>query len=85
MRVVDMHCDTIGEIYENRLLGNKYELKENNLHVDINKLIKGDYLLQNFAMFIDIKKYKNPYKTLQEMIQVYYEELEENRDIIKPV
>ena len=59
MRVVDMHCDTIGEIYENRLLGNKYELKENNLHVDINKLIKGEYLLQNFAMFIDIKKYKN--------------------------
>lgn len=85
MRVVDMHCDTIGEIYENRLLGNKYELKENNLHVDINKLIKGEYLLQNFAMFIDIKKYKNPYKTLQEMIQVYYEELEENRDIINPV
>ena len=27
MRVVDMHCDTIGEIYENRLLGNKFELK----------------------------------------------------------
>lgn len=73
MRVVDMHCDTIGEIYENRLLGNKYELKENNLHVDINKLIKGDYFTSKFwQMFIDIKKYKNPYKTLQEMIQVYY-------------
>ena len=85
MRVVDMHCDTIGEIYENRLLGNKYELKENNLHVDINKLIKGDYLLQNFAMFIDIKKYKKPYQTLQEMIAVYYEELEANREIINPV
>lgn len=85
MKVADMHCDTIGEIYENRLLGKKYKLKENNLHVDINKLVKGDYLLQNFAMFIDIKKYKNPYKTLQEMIQVYYEELEKNRDIIKHV
>ena len=65
MRVVDMHCDTIGEIYENRLLGNKYELKENNLHVDINKLIKGDYLLQNFAMFIDIKKYNRQYHNLK--------------------
>ena len=43
MRVVDMHCDTIVEIYENRLLGNKYELKENNLHVDINKLINSSF------------------------------------------
>ena len=75
MKVADMHCDTIGEIYENRLLGNNYKLKKNNFHVDINKLKKGNYLLQNFAMFIDIKKHKKPYKTLQEMIAVYYEEL----------
>ena len=85
MKVADMHCDTIGEIYENRLLGNYYNLKENNFHIDISKLIKGEYLLQNFAMFIDIKKHKNPYKTLQEMIEVYYEEIEANRDIINPV
>ena len=43
MKVADMHCDTIGEIYENRLLGNNYKLKENNFHVDINKLKKGNY------------------------------------------
>ena len=85
MKVADMHCDTIGEIYENGLLGNNYKLKENNFHVDISKLTKGEYLLQNFAMFIDIKKHKNPYKTLQEMIDVYYKELEDNKEIIKPV
>lgn len=85
MKVADMHCDTIGEIYENRLLGNYYNLKENNFHIDINKLIAGEYVLQNFAMFIDIRKYKNPYKTLKEMIAVYHEELEVNRDIIKPI
>ena len=85
MKVADMHCDTIGEIYENGLLGNNYKLKENNFHVDISKLTKGEYLLQNFAMFIDIKKHKNSYKTLQEMIDVYYKELEDNKEIIKPV
>lgn len=85
MKVADMHCDTIGEIYENRLLGNYYNLKENNFHIDISKLIAGEYVLQNFAMFIDIKKHKNPYKTLQEMIAVYYEEVKANRDIINPV
>lgn len=85
MKVADMHCDTIGAIYENRLLGNNYSLKENNLHIDINKMKKSDYLIQNFAMFIDIKRYKNPYKTLQEMIDVYYDEINKNKDYIKPV
>lgn len=85
MKVADMHCDTIGEIYENKLLGNYYNLKENNFHIDISKLIAGEYLLQNFAMFIDIKKHKNPYKTLQEMISLYYGELEANKNIINPV
>ena len=54
MKVADMHCDTIGVIYENRLLGNNLALKDNNLHLDIKKMKKADYLLQNFAMFIDI-------------------------------
>lgn len=85
MKVADMHCDTIGEIYENRLLGNYYNLKENNFHIDTSKLSTGEYLLQNFAMFIDIKKHKNPYKTLQEMISVYYDEIGANSDIISPV
>ena len=80
-----MHCDTIGVIYENRLLGNSYSLKENKLHIDIKKMKKADYLLQNFAMFIDIKKYKKPYQTLQEMIDVYYEELNKNKKDIIPV
>ena len=85
MKVADMHCDTIGVIYENRLLGNSYSLKENKLHIDIKKMKKSDYLLQNFAMFIDIKKYKKPYETLQEMIDVYYEELNKNKEDIIPV
>ena len=85
MKVADMHCDTIGVIYENRLLGNSYSLKENKLHIDIKKMKKADYLLQNFAMFIDINKYKKPYETLQEMIDVYYEELNKNKKDIIPV
>lgn len=85
MRVADMHCDTIGAIYENKLLGNVYNLKDNNLHIDIKKMKKADYFLQNFAMFIDIKKYKNPYKTLNEMIDIYYEELSKNKEYIEPV
>ena len=44
MKVADMHCDTIGEIYENGLLGNNYKLKENNFHVWLNEnLAKGNF------------------------------------------
>ena len=85
MKVVDMHCDTIGAIYENNLKGNNYNLKDNKLHLDINKLIKGDYLLQNFAMFIDIKHYTDPYKTLLEMIDCFNNEINCNSEIIKQV
>ena len=34
MKVIDMHCDTIWEIYKSKLLGNDSKLKENNFHVD---------------------------------------------------
>lgn len=59
MKVADMHCDTIAEIY-----GKKHEREEcgilrNRLHIDLEKMEKGDYLLQNFAMFahmMDLKR-----------------------------
>lgn len=85
MKVADMHCDTIGAIYENKLLGNNFNLNDNNFHIDIKKMKDGDYILQNFAMFIDIKKYKNPYETLKEMIKVYYDEIDKNGEYIHPV
>lgn len=85
MKVADMHCDTIGAIYENKLLGNNFNLNYNNFHIDIKKMKDGDYILQNFAMFIDIKKYKSPYETLKEMIKVYYDEMDKNRKYIQPV
>ena len=48
MNIVDMHCDTIVEMYNS-----KQNLYKNNLHIDINKMEKGDYLLQNMAIFLD--------------------------------
>lgn len=85
MKVVDMHCDTIGAIYECRKSGQAIDLKKNNLHLDLEKMKKGDYLLQNFAMFIDLKKYKDSYKTLTEMIDCYNEEIDKNSEVIAKV
>ena len=40
MKVVDMHCDTISEMYERRKKGWKGNLLENDLHVDLGKMEK---------------------------------------------
>lgn len=85
MKVVDMHCDTIGAIYERRIKGIEVSLKDNDLHLDISKMEQGNYLLQNFAMFIDLERYKSPYKTLLDMIKCYEVEIEANKDNIAKV
>lgn len=51
MKVVDMHCDTLLAIYGRRAEGDEIGIAKNDLHIDLEKMKKGDYLLQNFAMF----------------------------------
>lgn len=51
MKVVDMHCDTISAIHLQQKEGQSISLKHNDLHLSLEKMQKGDYLLQNFAMF----------------------------------
>ncbi len=85
MKVIDMHCDTLSELMlaENR--GEHLELRKNRLHVDLEKMQKGDYLLQNFALFIDLHRDGEPTAALLRMIDIYYNELEKNTGLIAPV
>lgn len=83
MKVADMHCDTFYEIYKARKRNEPIELKDNNLNISIQKMKKGDYLIQNFAMFTHIKKTKDPITYIQEMIDLFYQEIEKNKDDIE--
>ena len=56
MKVIDMHCDTIYEINRLQKAGENVELRDNHLNISLNKMKKGDYLLQNIAMFTHLKK-----------------------------
>lgn len=85
MKVVDMHCDTIGGIWKAAKSGQAVDLRENDLHIDLMKLQKGDYLLQNFAMFVFLGRERDPLENVLEMIDIYYRELEKNQDLIAPV
>lgn len=85
MKVVDMHCDTISRLWKLRQQGEEEGLLENSGHVDVRKLQKGGYLLQNFALFIEKKKCADPWENVLQLYEVYEQELEKNRDRLAPV
>lgn len=90
VKIIDMHCDTIEKLYhaecgrdsESMRYGN---LRKNSLQLDLEGMQKGDYLLQNFAVFIDRKNVPDPFEEAHYMIDLYYRELAHNKDRIAPV
>ena len=83
MKIIDMHCDTIMA-----LMNTDNNLYQSDNMIDLQKLQKGDYLLQCFAMFVpyaskDDKKY-SPFEYCNKMIDRYYNEIEKYKDIILP-
>ena len=73
MNVIDMHCDTLFELNIARKIGNEKSLLENDLHIDLVKLQKGDYLLQGFAAYVDLLASENPLVSALEEIDIFYQ------------
>lgn len=73
MKVVDMHCDTISRLVKFR--DRKWTLGENELHMRLDKMEAGDYLLQNFALFVFAKSGKDPYQAALEMADCFEEQM----------
>lgn len=82
MNFFDMHCDTISAIYYRRKHGKQCDLYENDLHIDLKKLKQANYLAQNFAIFIDKMEVPDCFQEALNMIDLFYQELESNKDII---
>ncbi len=80
MKVIDMHCDTIMAIYEGEKKNEMIELRQNDLNISVDKMEKGDYLAQCFAMFVPLGNVENAFETVNEMIDVFYQELDKNSD-----
>lgn len=85
MKIIDMHCDTISELWKSKRAGRPQELAANSLHMDIQKMKKAGYMLQNFAMYIDLKKDLDPYTYVCSLIDIFYEEIEKNKNDIRVV
>ncbi len=81
MKVMDMHCDTIGRLHQTP----GKNLLENDFHIDLHKMMAGDYLLQNFAVFIHLESYRDPYQACHDMMDTFYREIQKNKDKIGAV
>lgn len=81
MKVVDMHCDTILELLDHK----DKNLYSNDCSIDIEKLKKGDYLLQNFALFTDQKTLEIPEHQTMRLYDTYCTQMEKYADFIAPV
>jgi len=65
-------------------------VRKNPLMVDLEKLKRGGYLLQCFAMFVPLlsreeKENYSPFVYCHRMIDRFYREMDANRDLIRPV
>lgn len=76
MKVADMHCDTISELYNHQQNGEKVSIGENEGHVDLKKMRRGEYLLQNFALFVHLKRTQEPFAYAMKLVDAFYREIE---------
>jgi len=80
LNVIDMHCDTITrEEFETK------GIYKNNLHIDILKMSKGEYLMQTFAVFIPLHKVNTPFETTKKYIELFKSEINKNSHVISQV
>lgn len=78
MKYIDMHCDTVLQLYRNRAQGVPYSLYQNDEHIDILKMQKGDCLLQNFAIFVNNKAGVDPLAQFMRYYAFYEQMMDDN-------
>ena len=88
MKVFDLHCDTLSELRRAEMRGDGQTFAHNNGHIDLEKLEKGDYMLQCFAAFVNLADPTpgaDPLVTALEEIDVFKRIMAKYPDHIAPV
>lgn len=90
MPFADLHCDTISRLLHQQREGQPTTLRQGEpLEVNLTKLRHSGYLLQNFALFVDLHaphtQATSPWAELQALARCYWQEVERNRDWLHPV
>lgn len=78
MKYFDLHCDTVGECSNNKL-----PLRENTLHIDLNRTKCLEAYTQVFAIWIpDEFRGKTAVSYFNKTVGYFYEEIDKNKDLI---
>ncbi len=85
MKIIDMHCDTISELLNKKRSGLEASLRCNELHLDLERMQKSGYLLQNFALYVNLKGCTDPWEEVCALHEMYQTQLQENAEMIAPV
>ncbi|MGN0708308.1 MAG: dipeptidase [Faecalibacterium sp.] len=88
MKVWDLHCDTLSELRYAERDGAPKSFEHNDLQIDLAKLEQGDYMLQCFAVFVNLAdKYPgaDPLVTALEEIDQFKRIMDAYPDRIAPV
>lgn len=83
MNVADLHCDTILKLYEAQKKGQAMPFDQNDLQLNLAMMQRQNYLVQNFALFIDKKHVGDPYQTALEMVACYQETIANHPTLIR--
>jgi membrane dipeptidase len=78
--LIDLHCDTISACHES---GGQHGLRKNSLCVDLEKMKKADSMAQVFALYVDMKATDNPMQHGLDLLDFFYNELDNNRETIR--
>lgn len=85
MKAIDLHCDTLSALRDKERRGETVSLAENDLHVDVRRMKRGGYLMQCFAVFVDLEEESDPLAAALEQIDLFRRCMEECRGDIAPV
>ena len=80
-----MHCDTITELWGKQENGIQVGLRHNDQMIDIERLTKGGYVLQNFAIFVEQQSGVSSFEKAQQIRSVFAREMNQNADRIAMV
>ena len=88
--VIDMHCDTIAEIYAAEERGDRsLGLRKNGLMMDLERMKEGGYMCQSFALFSHMGRLreagKDPFDHVCALSRTFDEQMAANSDLISPV
>ncbi len=72
MKIVDMHCDTISRLLELEEKEMQEGLLENTGHLDLRRMKQSGYLLQNFALFVELVQGRDPWEQVLKLCHSYW-------------